>query len=324
MSYFRSTSPGPRATTAGVASLDNCFRTLIAPTCLAQFSGTRSSSLAAWRIRRNCQFCQVSAESPISSVPTAVHQSSPAVALERLAPFIPGGAISLRRNALVLALYCFAIVLPCSAPTALGQCGAEAKLLVSPRDVQESVAALHAGTELRGEVYLFDTGGLELLSQGAILRLRTGVRADLTVKLRSGEGEKQKDPSEGKEAFKCEVDLVGNSALTSHSLRRAWKSKQIPETGEALHAALSAGQLRLLTAGRISIDCPAEREKARNSHDRAELAPARSEGHIAKAQGGVAVGCEIKAGAEVCNQARAVGFHPMRNTNIQRRRKNLK
>jgi len=159
-----------------------------------------------------------------------------------------------RRNALAWALCCYGIALPWSVPSALGQCGAEAKLLVSPREVQKSVAALHAGKESRREVYLFDTEDLGLLSQGAILRLRTGAGADLTVKLRSGEGEKQKDPSEGKEAFKCEVDLVGNSALTSHSLRRAWKSKPVPETGEALHAALSAGQLKLLSAARISID----------------------------------------------------------------------
>jgi len=161
---------------------------------------------------------------------------------------------TLRRNALALALYCFGIALPCSAPTALEQCGAEAKLLVSPKEVQKSVAALHAGGESRREVYLFDTEGLGLLSQGAILRLRTGAGPDLTVKLRYGEEGRLKNPSEEGEIFKCEVDLVGKAALTSHSLRSAWKSKPIPETGEALHAALSAGQLKLLTAARISID----------------------------------------------------------------------
>jgi hypothetical protein len=142
----------------------------------------------------------------------------------------------------------------CGSLAAQERCGAEAKLLVSSSDLQSSLAALHAVSESHEEVYLFDTDSLELLSQGVILRLRTGADADLTVKMRSGETVKLKDSPEAGQIFKCEVDLVGNTALTSLSLRAGWKSQQIPRTGEALRLALSAGQRRLLTAGRISID----------------------------------------------------------------------
>ena len=156
---------------------------------------------------------------------------------------------------MIRGLYCLGIALLfCSASAAGERCGAEAKLLVSPRDVQNSVAALHAGTEPRGEVYLFDTEGLELLSQGVSLRLRTGAQPDLTVKVRSAKAEELKDPSEGIGIFKCEVDFVGEAALTSHSLRTAWRHQSIPQTGEALHEALSVGQLRFLAVAGVSVD----------------------------------------------------------------------
>jgi len=142
------------------------------------------------------------------------------------------------------------MLLLCSAAPARERCAAEAKLLVSPSEVQKSVVALHAERESRGQVYLFDTEGLELYSQGAILRLRTGTKADLTVKLRSEEV----TTSQVGDISKCEVDLVGSTALTSLSLSNSWKGQSIPQTGEALHQVLSAAQLRLLAAARISVD----------------------------------------------------------------------
>jgi len=152
-------------------------------------------------------------------------------------------------------LYCLGIaLLLCGTLAAREQCGVEAKLLVSSRDLPKSLAALHAVRKSRGEVYFFDTDGLKLFSQGVILRLRTGARDDLTVKIRSNEAIELKDLSAGSEIFKCEVDFVGNTPLTSHSLRAAWNGKQIPQTGQSLHAALSPGQLRLLTAAGVSID----------------------------------------------------------------------
>jgi len=146
------------------------------------------------------------------------------------------------------------MLLLCSAAPARERCAAEAKLLVSPSEVQKSVVALHAERESRGQVYLFDTEGLELYSQGAILRLRTGTKADLTVKLRSEEVTKRKARAQAGDIYKCEVDLVGSTALTSLSLSNSWKGQPIPQTGEAFHQVLSAGQLGLLAAARISVD----------------------------------------------------------------------
>jgi hypothetical protein len=159
------------------------------------------------------------------------------------------------RKALASGLYCLAITLLfCQTLAAREGCSAEAKLLVSPRHVEKSVTALDAVSPSRGEVYFFDTDRLDLFAQGAILRVRAGEGADLTVKIRSDEPKELKNPLEGGGIFKCEVDLVGNTALTSYSLRAAWRDRQIPQTGEALHLALSNGQLRLLAARGVSID----------------------------------------------------------------------
>jgi hypothetical protein len=159
------------------------------------------------------------------------------------------------RKALASGLYCLATtLLLCGTLAARQGCSAEAKLLVSPQHVEKSVAALDAVSPSQGEVYLFDTDRLGLFAQGAILRLRAGERADLTVKIRSDEPKELENPVEEGGTFKCEVDLVGNTALTSYSLRAAWKDRQIPQTGEALHLALSSGQLRLLAAQGVSID----------------------------------------------------------------------
>jgi hypothetical protein len=146
-----------------------------------------------------------------------------------------------------------AVILLCAAQATLAQCGAEAKLLVSPNSAQTSVSALHAETESQRQIYLFDTDGLEMLLHGVILRLRTGTRGDLTVKVRSENGNPERTPDEGKDT-KCEVDIVGSTALSSYSLVRRWKQESIPRTGEALYAALNTAQQRLLARTGISID----------------------------------------------------------------------
>jgi hypothetical protein len=161
-----------------------------------------------------------------------------------------------QRKALASGLYCLGIVLfLCPTLAARQGCSAEAKLLVSPQQVEASVVALDAVSRSRGgEVYLFDTDRLDLFAQGVIVRLRAGEPADLTVKIRSDEPKQLKNPFEEGGTFKCEVDLVGDKALTSYSLSADWNEGQIPQTGEALHSALSAGQLRLLAAAKVSID----------------------------------------------------------------------
>lgn len=150
--------------------------------------------------------------------------------------------------------YCLGTaILLCGAQATLAQCRAEVKLLVSPSNVRRSVTALHAGTESARQIYLFDTEDLQLLSHGVILRLRKGAESDLTVKLRWDNRSPRQAPESG-ESMKCETDFVGRAALSSYSLARRWKHKSTPRTGEALHAALCAAQLRLLAAAGIAID----------------------------------------------------------------------
>jgi hypothetical protein len=62
-------------------------------------------------------------------------------------------------------------------------CNVEVKLLLSPAEALSTVKVLNAKKENSGRVYLFDTESLDLLAQGAIVRLRRGDQRDLTVKL---------------------------------------------------------------------------------------------------------------------------------------------
>ena len=155
----------------------------------------------------------------------------------------------------------FFTLLLCSVGYAHGRCGAEAKLLVSPTHPQQALASLDAGKPSRGQVYLYDTDQLDLLSQGLIVRLRTGPKGDLTIKLRSLKEEPCTCPSEVRETANCEADLVGSATLTSYSVRKAWKGAAIPETGRELHSALSADQLKVLRAAGVSVDWPRVQRK---------------------------------------------------------------
>jgi hypothetical protein len=146
-----------------------------------------------------------------------------------------------------------ALILLCGPQTTLAQCRAEAKLVVSPSHVRTSVAALHATAKSQRQIYLYDTDGLELLVHGVILRLRTGARGDMTVKLRWDNNDPDR-PHESGRSTKCEVDIVGNAALTSHSLVTRWTHESAPRTGEALHAALSIAQQQLLATTGVAID----------------------------------------------------------------------
>jgi hypothetical protein len=93
-----------------------------------------------------------------------------------------------------------------------------------------------------------------LLSQGAIVRIRTGAKNDLTVKLRFNDRVHSKVSPQGEGALKCEADLSGNEELVSFSLGRDWNNNLVPTTGEGLYSALSAGQLSLLASAKISVD----------------------------------------------------------------------
>ena len=145
------------------------------------------------------------------------------------------------------------MILLCGAQVTLAQCRAEAKLLVSPGHVRTSVAALHATAKSQRQIYLYDTDGLELFLHGVILRLRTGARGDLTIKLRGDNNNPERTREKGK-STKCEVDVVGSAALTSYSLVTGWKHESGPRTGEALYAALSVAQQQFLARAGIAID----------------------------------------------------------------------
>jgi len=127
------------------------------------------------------------------------------------------------------------------------KCSAEVKLLVSPEQTQKVLTVLHAGKEVSGQVYLFDTDDLDLLSRGVTIRLRTGAKNDLTVKLRFSEPEGTNLPARPT-ASKCEIDMVGNVALTSYTLTKVWKNEAVPKTGAELRSAFTTDQMKLLRA----------------------------------------------------------------------------
>ncbi len=63
-------------------------------------------------------------------------------------------------------------------------CSEEVKLLLAPTQVQAAIPVLQARGERHRRVDFYDTPGLDLLSNGVILRLREGEAIDLTAKLR--------------------------------------------------------------------------------------------------------------------------------------------
>lgn len=145
------------------------------------------------------------------------------------------------------------MLLRCLSP-AQTQCSAEAKVLISPEQTKAAVASLNAEKETGGQVYLFDTDALDLLSQGVIVRLRQGFSPDLTVKVRPPLGKEFLGSSDDHEKFKCEVDIVGGEEQKSYSIQRKLAGQQVPETGAAILEMLSASQKDLLKQARISID----------------------------------------------------------------------
>jgi len=130
----------------------------------------------------------------------------------------------------------------------------EVKLLLSPTETQAAIAALRAKKETSGRVYFFDTGALDLLSQGVIVRLRQGAKSDLTVKLRPHNAKKLSTPSEGMIGFKCEVDLTQEGANSSYSIIRQLAVEEPPQTGTDVSRLLSSAQIKLLEDAQVSVD----------------------------------------------------------------------
>ena len=161
-----------------------------------------------------------------------------------------------QRKPSTLSLSCFSCValLICSGSHAQENCNVEVKLLLSPAETRAAVTALSAKKETTGRVYFFDTGALDLLSQGAIVRLRQSAKNDLTVKLRPRNGKKISPTSEGRDRFKCEVDLTREGANSSYSITRQLATEELPQSGTDVAHLLSPAQVKLLRDAQVSID----------------------------------------------------------------------
>lgn len=156
--------------------------------------------------------------------------------------------------AVSLALLASVLLLLCSSLHAQENCNVETKLLLSPAETQAAIAALAATKETAGRVYFFDTAALDLLSQGAIVRLRQGAKTDLTVKLRPPNGKNLSLPSQGRDGFKCEVDMTQEGANSSYSITTRLTTQELPRTGTDVARLLSSAQKKLLQDAHVSVD----------------------------------------------------------------------
>jgi hypothetical protein len=157
-------------------------------------------------------------------------------------------------RAVALLFFSCGMFLCCGGLHAQENCNVEVKLLLSPTETQAAVVALGGTKETPGRVYFFDTDALDLLSQGAIVRLRKGARRDLTVKLRPPNGKGFFASSENAADFKCEIDLTGEGANPSYSITSRFAAEQLPQTGYDVSRLLSPGQMMLLNDAKVSAD----------------------------------------------------------------------
>jgi len=146
------------------------------------------------------------------------------------------------------------IFILCAIVDAQETCNVEAKILLLPGESQVAVTKLKATRKAADRIYFFDTNALDLLSQGAIVRLRQGADNDLTVKLRPPAAKTFSYPYAGNEDCKCEVDLTANGPIRSYSIRRKYTAKRLPATGSEILGMLSPGQKKLLEESRVSIE----------------------------------------------------------------------
>lgn len=149
---------------------------------------------------------------------------------------------------------CCAVALSCSGLHAQENCNVEVKLLLSPAETQAAVSAFKGTKETPGRIYFFDTDKLDLLSQGAIVRLRQGAKSDLAIKLRPPNGKKPFASREGGDGFKCEVDLTGDGANSSYSITRQLAAEEVPQTGTEVSRLLSSAQIKLFKQAGVSVD----------------------------------------------------------------------
>jgi len=141
-----------------------------------------------------------------------------------------------------------------SALYAAETCPVEVKLLLSPQTVQTVITSLQFEKEIAGRVYFFDTDELDLLKQGAIVRVRQGANNDLTVKVRVPEANGHVNATQLRERFPCETNQTGAGKDTDYSLGRKYKVLQVPKVGGDISNSLRPPQRRLLQEAGVSID----------------------------------------------------------------------
>ena len=150
-------------------------------------------------------------------------------------------------------IFIAAVLFLSSALHAEEKCSAEIKLLLSPTTIQKVVASLGFEKETSSQVYFFDTDARDLQSQGVIVRVRRGAANDLTVKVRVPEGNTQFEISRLRTQFPCEINRTGAGDDTDYSVKRRYKTQQVPEMGADIFKLLSPPQKRLLQEARVSI-----------------------------------------------------------------------
>jgi hypothetical protein len=134
------------------------------------------------------------------------------------------------------------------------RCPVEVKLLLPSSTARAVIASLGFGNETRTRVYLFDTDALDLLTQGVIIRVREGVKSDLTVKVRLPKEKQKIENARSGEQFPCEVDRTRSEANTSYAVARKYEAIKVPENGKGIYNLLNASQIRLLHEAQVSID----------------------------------------------------------------------
>lgn len=156
---------------------------------------------------------------------------------------------------MLLPRFCiFALLLSTSLVQARENCRVEVKLLLSSAEVPNAIASFHLAGETSGQVYLFDTDALDLLSHGVIVRLRRGSDNDLTVKIRPSPSQRFAVPSRGQENFKCETDMIGGESIRSYSIQIKYSASLVPDGGSDIFTLFSEGQKKLLKQAGVSID----------------------------------------------------------------------
>lgn len=134
------------------------------------------------------------------------------------------------------------------------RCSAEVKLLLPPPTIQKVIASLIFAKPRSSQIYFFDTDARDLQRQGVIVRVRQGANDDLTVKVRVPEGSKQIDLSSLRAHFPCEINRTGAGEDTDYSVKRKYKTLEVPEMGLDIFKLLNPSQRKLLREAKVSID----------------------------------------------------------------------